>query len=315
MQKRIIIDMENIIGTKTALKILSCLLQNPRKEFKEIELIKESDVGKGAGADAINRLASSGIIKIKRVGRTKIVMLNVKNPVTFALRLLFDRYKFLSLPDGKISAVLLFKEKAYIRSKAIILFGSLASGTYDETSDIDLLVIADDDEEITNAKKEISELIGESLNIHLIKSFDIRKEFEENDLVRNALMNGIIISGDDYVREIIMHPVDLKELKFLKERIDAARRNYANKDYETAEQIISSISEDLAFYICKLEGVEALSRKDAISKIKKINEYKVLSYVKKLKIGDMLEILEELYMKLFNKTILKGEGVERRIEA
>ncbi len=48
--------MEKILGTRTAIKIVSCLLKNPHKEFKEIDLIKESKVGKGAGADAINRL-------------------------------------------------------------------------------------------------------------------------------------------------------------------------------------------------------------------------------------------------------------------
>jgi len=48
--------MENIIGKKTVVRILSYLLKNPEKELKEIDLIKNSNVGKGAGADAINRL-------------------------------------------------------------------------------------------------------------------------------------------------------------------------------------------------------------------------------------------------------------------
>jgi len=100
--------MENILGTKTATKIISCLLKNPLKEFKEIDLIKESSVGKGAGADSINRLYSSNIVTIKRAGKTKIVRLNSLNPVTFAIRQLFDQHKFLTLPEIRICAIFSF---------------------------------------------------------------------------------------------------------------------------------------------------------------------------------------------------------------
>ncbi|MCG2711670.1 MAG: hypothetical protein L6416_05030, partial [Candidatus Omnitrophica bacterium] len=88
--------MESIIGTKTAIKILSHLLKNPEKEFKESELLKNCDVGKGAGAEAINRLSSSNILKLKKVGKTKIISLNAIHPVAFSLRVLFDRYRYLS---------------------------------------------------------------------------------------------------------------------------------------------------------------------------------------------------------------------------
>lgn len=303
--------MESIIGTKTAIKILSHLLKNPEKEFKETELIKNCDVGKGAGAEAINRLSSSNILKLKKVGKTKIVSLNATHPVAFSLRVLFGRYRYLSLPQSKISAISLFREKVYDRSKAIVLFGSLAAGTSGEDSDIDLLVITDNEKENNKARKEVSEYTGEKINVHFLKPHDAKKEFRDNDMIRAALINGILIYGGDYVREIIMQPEELKELKFLKERINAAWRNYTNRDYESAEEIISTVSEDMAFIACKLEGIEALSRKDALSKIKKSNKYRVLGEIDKLKLEDMLEVLEELYAKLFNRMILKGEGIER----
>ncbi|MCS4541424.1 MAG: nucleotidyltransferase domain-containing protein [Euryarchaeota archaeon] len=306
--------MEKIIGTKTAIRILSLLLKNPQKEYKEIELIRGSNVGKGAGADAINKLSSLGILKIKRVGKTKIVSLNILNPITFSLRQLFDQHKFISLPENKVSAISLFREFVYNQPKAIVLFGSLAAGTYDEKSDIDLLVITDDEKEINRAKKEISELTDEKINIHFLKPSDVKMEFKENELIRKALMNGILIHGGDYVREIMKQHEDLKELKFLKERINAAWRNYTNKDYESAREILSTVSEDLAFFACKLEGLEAQSRKDAMSKIKKLSEYKILSNTNRLKTEKLLEIIEGLYMKLFNKIIQKGEGIERRCE-
>jgi len=306
--------MENILGTRTAIRILTCLLKIPQKEFKEIDLIQESSVGKGAGADAINRLYSLNILTIKRAGKTKIIQLNTLNPRTFAIRQLFDQHKFLSLPEAKISAILLFREKVYRISKAIILFGSVAMGTYDENSDIDLLVIIDNEKEIDEIKKltaDIYELIGEYINVHFLNSHDAKNEFNTNELIRTALINGILIYGGDHVRELMKPLDDLKELKFIKERINDALRNYTNKDYESTQEIVIAVAQDMAFLVCKLEGIDALSRKDAISKIKKINKYKVLSEIDALKLENSLEVLEDIYIKIFNRKILKGEFIER----
>lgn len=306
--------MIDIIGTKTSIKILSILLRNSYKEFKEIELIRKTNVGKGAGASAINKLFSFNIIKIKKVGKTKTILLNTLNPVTFSLRQLFDYNKLLSLPESKISAILFFKQKTYEDTKAIVLFGSLAAGTYNEKSDIDLLVITDNEKQINKDRGEVSELTKEKINVHFLKPDDTKKEFKENDLIRNAIASGILIYGGFYIREIMREQEDFKELEFLKERINAAWRNYANKDYESAKEILSAIYEDMAFLACRMEGLEALSRKDATSKIKKLNEFKILVNMNKLKIENQLGIVEDIYAKLFNRIILKGECIERRIE-
>ncbi|MBU4075994.1 MAG: nucleotidyltransferase domain-containing protein, partial [Euryarchaeota archaeon] len=219
-----------------------------------------------------------------------------------------------TLPETRISAISLFKEKVCSRSKAIIVFGSLAAGTYDENSDIDLLVIIDNEKEIKEIKKcinEIHELLGEYINVHFLNSNQARNEFNKNELIRTALISGILVYGGDHVREIMKSPGDLKELSFIRERINAATRNYANKDHESTKEIVFSVVEDMAFLVCKLEGVDALSRKDALSKISKLNEYKVLSEMDKFNVGNMLEVMEDIYIKIFNRKILKGEYIER----
>ncbi len=303
--------MENILAKKTTLRILSYLFKNPKKEFTETELIKKTDIGKGAASDAITQLFNTGIISIKRIGKTKIISLNTLNPAAFSLRQIFDLERFMSLPQNKISSILLFKTYTYSHTKAIVLFGSLAAGTFNEKSDIDLLVITDHEKEINNARKIISDLSGERLNIHLLDPHEAEKKYREDDLINNALRKGILIYGGGYVRELMRSPPCLKELKFLKERIGAAWRNYMNKDYESLKEIISVVSEDMAFFACKIEKIDALSRKDAISKIKKIKDYSPLYTINKLKPENQLALLDDIYMKLFNKTILKGEEIER----
>lgn len=307
--------MERLIGTKTAIRILSILLRNPGKEFKETELLRESKTGKGAGSDAINRLSSSNVLKIKRVGKTKIISLNVLNPLTSAFKQLFDAHRLLLLPESKISAVLFFREKIYMHSKAIVLFGSLASDTCDEKSDMDLLVVADNEEkEITNCRNEASEMTGEKINVHFLRPSDAKKEFAEKVLVKNALSNGIIVYGGDYVREVIRQPEDLKEFEFLKEELQRAWKHYAHKNYGYASELFAGISDNLVFLACKLEGLDARSRKEAVSKIKESKEFGFIGNINKLKTENMMDVLENAYIKLFNKTIMKGEGIERRIE-
>ncbi len=303
--------MENILGTKTAVKILSLLLKSTRSEFKESDLFKETKAGRGAGATAINNLASSGILRIKRAGKTKIVSLNASNPLASALKQLFGQYRLLSLPGSRVSAIFLFRKLAYKKSRAIVLFGSLAAGTYTEKSDIDLLVITDSQKEINNVKREVFELTGESINIHFLYPRDIKKESEDNDLVRNALIYGIAIYGADYVQETVKPAADLKELFFLKERIGAAWRNYAEKDIESAEEIARTILQDISFLICKIEGLPALSRKDAVLEAANLKEYCTLKNINNRGLEDRLRILEDVYARLLNKTILKGEGIER----
>jgi hypothetical protein len=111
---------------------------------------------------------------------------------------------------------------------------------------------------------DLHELIGEYINVHFLNSNESRNEFNKNELIRTALINGILVYGGDHVREIMKSPVDL-------------------------------------------EGMDALSRKDALSKINKFNEYKVLSEMEKLNTENMIEVLEDIYIKIFNKKIRKGD--------
>lgn len=303
--------MENILAKKTTLRILSFLFKNPKKEFTETELIKKTGIGKGAASDAITQLFNSGIINIKRIGKTKLISTNILNPFAFCLRNLFDWERFMSLPENRISSILLFKTYTYDHTKAIVLFGSLQARTFNEKSDIDLLVITTHEKEINTARKIVLDLTGERLNIHLLNPKNTQKEYQKNNMITNALLTGILIYGADYIRELMKPPACLEELKYLKERTSAAWRNYMNKDYGSLKEIISAVSEDMAFFACKIEKIDAPSRKDALSKIKNIKDYKALYNINKQKPEAQLAILDDIYMKLFNKTILQREEIER----
>lgn len=82
------------LGTKTALKILKALLDDPLREFKEIELIKKAKTGKGSASTLINGLVKESILLEKRAGKTKLITLNLKSRDVFLLKNLFDQKKY-----------------------------------------------------------------------------------------------------------------------------------------------------------------------------------------------------------------------------
>lgn len=257
----------------------------------------------------MDRLESAGIVRIKRAGKIKFIRLNNRNPVAFALRQLFDQHRFLSLSDGKVSAISLFREKMRRRSEAIILLGSPEAGN--KKSGIDLLVVADDKYAADRARKEVLELSGETINIHLIKPGDLLEESGENEQVRNALESGIIISGGEFVRETLVSHGELRELMLLKVMIHDAREFHDDGDDESAGELISSASEAIASLACELEGIGAFSGSDALSKIKKLDGYRELGRIHRLKVEDALDALDGLYRKLSSRMILKAEGILR----
>src|SRR3989344_4485046 len=115
-------------GTKTALKLLKVLFENPMREFKEIELIKSAETGKGAASQTIDKLLKKEILLEKRIGKTKVINLNLRNKEVYFLKMLFDNEKLVLMGKSKLSALLLFVQKVKKYSQLIIVFGSSIAG-------------------------------------------------------------------------------------------------------------------------------------------------------------------------------------------
>lgn len=98
---------------------------------------------------------------------------------------------------------------------AIILFGSIAKGEYDEYSDYDLLVILKDKESLWKRWNELFKKVGElNLLIHCIpKSLD---EFLNSEpiFLTEILKNGKLLYSK-YPFQAYMKPINLKHMKLI----------------------------------------------------------------------------------------------------
>src|SRR3989338_11529391 len=146
-----------ILGTKTGLKILKVVFENPLKEFKEIDLIKEAGTGKGSASDIINKLIKEKILIEKKVGKAKIVSLNMRNHSAFLIKELFDRTKLLVMGKNKLAALMLFSKEIKEFSDLVVVFGSSIAGTSTKESDIDVLIACNNPNKLQESRKKIEE--------------------------------------------------------------------------------------------------------------------------------------------------------------
>ncbi len=293
------------ILTKTANKLLKVLVNDPSKEYKEIELISKANTGKGSANDLINSLIKNNILNEKRAGKTKVISLNLNNPVVFAIKTFFDQKKLKDMPIIKSTAVLLLKKQIKDLCSLMILFGSTINNTFTKKSDIDILIVSDKASEIEKERNFVEELTGEKFNIHLYQEIDLKDNF-----FQNILTKGINIQGIEFAREILKPGKgQYNPLFSFYERLNSAKRNFLKKDYETSKNIIETTMDQLIFYLLSENKIPFTSKLEAKDLINKVPEGKIIRQINKVKLEEKFKLFQNLLLEIIEKKVLIGEGL------
>jgi predicted nucleotidyltransferase len=193
--------MEKIHNT-TKDKILKLLLSSKKDEFTIRAISKKISVDYKATYLIVKELIKSNIIHAKKAGQTILCSINQKefNADVFRAELiqkkeLLSRNKDLYVLHNNFEDI---KEPFFI----LLLFGSYASGKARKGSDIDLMLIADNDEVVKQAQNIISLV---PLKIHFFdfssKEFMSMLKTTEFNVGKEAAANNIILFGiEDYYR-------------------------------------------------------------------------------------------------------------------
>ncbi|MBW2988735.1 nucleotidyltransferase domain-containing protein [Candidatus Woesearchaeota archaeon] len=298
--------MEGILGSKTAVKILNVLFNDPSREFKEISLVKEAKTGKGAASDSISRLIRENFVVCKRVGKTKLVSLNLSNEAALLLKFSFDSQRLQKLPKDVLASIRLLMHKEKDNVSLMVVFGSYVAGTANEDSDIDILIVAKNLKRLDEDKKSVEELFGKRINLHIFNKDEISKK--EDLFTRNILLKGIIVQGYSLAACLLKgcRKEPLEKIEYLLERHKSALRNYADKDYGAAGYIIENIIEQFIFLVLSERSLGFISKKDAMHSIKKEREGKIIENIKKMPIKQKLGKLRELLVEFYINCILGG---------
>ena len=128
----------HIIATNSQ-KVLSLLAKFSDQEFYEREVARKLGISTGSANRALNELFSSGVVSRRREGKMYFYSIDSSNAVLTE----FKKMVNLMLVEP-------LAEELKKMSNRIVLYGSCAIGTDTSESDIDLFVVSNSKEDVSN---------------------------------------------------------------------------------------------------------------------------------------------------------------------
>ncbi len=184
--------IDRLFGSRTRVALLSKLLMNSDKTFHIRELSNDLGIPYSMLYKEEKNLVSLGILYEEKRGKLTLVYVNKDLPYLAELRGLISR-------TAGLADVLRVRLAKFEKIRYALVYGSLASGKESQSSDVDLLIIGDIDEErILKAVNQCEAALGREINYILWSESEFRRRVKGKhhllaDIVRNPV---IMIIGD-----------------------------------------------------------------------------------------------------------------------
>jgi len=182
----------------SGIKIIKALIENKEKELNISRISEISKIDYKTTYIMLNNLEKEGLIIVKPFGRSKKIMLNVKNhPLIFSAE--FERRE--EMLENKDFRLIENDLESIDAQFIALMFGSHVKGNATKHSDIDILLICDEQ----TAKKIESKLNLLALKIHItnVSSEDFIRmaRSKQFNVVNEAIKNNVVLIGiEDYYR-------------------------------------------------------------------------------------------------------------------
>ncbi len=177
-------SLADALFTTTQQRVLALIFGQPGRSFYAAELIERTGSGSGAVQRELKRLASSGLVTVRRIGNQKHYQANPDSPVFEELCGLVKKTVALAEPIREALVPLAD------RIRLAFLYGSIVKGTDTATSDIDILIVADGVtlEDIYSALAQVETDLDRKINPTLYTS----QEFMERKANNNTFLARVI---------------------------------------------------------------------------------------------------------------------------
>ncbi len=144
-------------------RVLGRFLLNPERSYSLSDLIRAAGGGRGGTQKVVETLHTAGVVTDRRVGNQRLFTVNKAHPLYPELHSI--GLKTFGLADRLRDALGSVSD----RIDAAFVFGSVASGTEQAASDIDLLVVGDIDLfEISPPLGEAENDLGRPIHVNLV---------------------------------------------------------------------------------------------------------------------------------------------------
>jgi predicted nucleotidyltransferase len=189
--------LENILGSKSKIKILRKMCKNPNTRYTVDDISKTLGMAYGTAHPAVHSLIQTRILNSKKTGHSTVVAFNNSHVLAQKIKELVNRES-----NAYFDITKSFVKKVPKNGiKNIILFGSVARREVLDPGDIDLLIIHKDRFQKQDTQKTIQDLM-EQFDVLISPLYISEKQIQEkiqkyDSFILLAIDEGIVLYGDD----------------------------------------------------------------------------------------------------------------------
>jgi predicted nucleotidyltransferase len=187
-------SIANALFTKTQQRVLSLLFGKPDKSFYTNEIVRLASMGRGTITRELEKLSAAGLLTITRTGNQLHYQANNECPIYQELTSIVR--KTFGMVDVLAKALSPIKQNITLA----FVYGSIAKGEDNATSDIDLMLVGEDlsysdiIEMLMPAEDFLQREISPS--ILTLKEFRNRQEEKQSFLIRILEQPKLMIKGE-----------------------------------------------------------------------------------------------------------------------
>jgi predicted nucleotidyltransferase len=189
-------SLADALLTKTQQRILGALFGQPERSFYASELIRDAGTGSGAAQRELAKLEQSGLLVTRRIGNQKHYQANATSPLFVDLR------NIVMKTVGLVEPLRLALKPIESEISKAFVYGSVAKGSDQATSDIDLMVVSDTLSygDVFGALDKVSRTIGRTVNPTVYSEAEFSKRSSGDSAFVTRVLQGpkvwVIGAGD-----------------------------------------------------------------------------------------------------------------------
>ncbi len=186
--KKHVFNIMNMFEKYALFTALRAIQANANKKFSVRELAREAGLSVGSAKACLDDMAANKLVTLEKVGRTYQYKFDISNPLARQWKVLFN------VQELNRAGLFEFLLSQLHGVSSIVLYGSMANGTNDEQSDVDLLVIARDKKKFSLSKIEAG--LGREVNVLVQTSFEWKEKAKKDKVFYdNVIVDSIAVFG------------------------------------------------------------------------------------------------------------------------
>lgn len=179
-----------ISRSKIRQRILKILFTNPDKEFYLSEIAKKIDASVGNCQRELRKLVKTGVLTSHRKANLRIYSVDKRSPFYEDLQNIIN--KTIGV-EGELRKTV----RRISGVKFAFIFGSYVRGKLSSTSDIDLFIIGEINEnELIKKLRKSEKTIGREINYHIYSEKEFRKKIKESSFLQNIIRDYILLTNN-----------------------------------------------------------------------------------------------------------------------